>query len=32
MREALRSYRQMVYLDDLSDDEFVLLPTRWPVI
>ena len=24
MREALRSYRQMVYLDDLSDDEFVL--------
>ncbi len=24
MREALRSYRQMVYLDDLTDDEFVL--------
>ena len=24
MREALRSYRQMVYLDDLSDAEFVL--------
>ena len=24
MREALRSYRQMGYLDDLSDDEFVL--------
>lgn len=24
MREALRSYRQMVYLDDLTDAEFVL--------
>ena len=24
MREALRSYRQMVYLDDLNDAEFVL--------
>lgn len=24
MREELRSYRQMVYLDDLSDDEFVV--------
>lgn len=24
MREALRSYRQMVYLDDLNDTEFVL--------
>ncbi|MCM1151469.1 MAG: hypothetical protein NC209_02370 [Alistipes sp.] len=24
MREALRSYRQMVYLDDLTDDEYVL--------
>ena len=29
MREALRSYRQMVYLDDLTDAEFVLF-TRWP--
>lgn len=24
MRESLRSYRQMVYLDDLTDEEFVL--------
>lgn len=24
MRDALRSYRQMVYLDDLTDSEFVL--------
>ena len=25
MREALRSYRQMVYLDDLTDAEFVFI-------
>lgn len=24
MRDALRSYRQMIYLDDLTDSEFVL--------
>ena len=39
MREALRSYRQMVYLDDLTDDEYVVftdnvaddLETAYPV-
>ena len=28
MREALRSYRQMVYLDDLTDAEFVLFTAQ----
>lgn len=39
MREALRDYRQMVYLDDLTDDEYVVftegvandLETAYPV-